>query len=351
MRTVVILLITALLFTSCKKPVDDGNLQFSFGGGVYIVNEGNFRAGNGSLSYFSYDSTKIYNDLFYTVNNRPLGDVPNYAAIKNGYLYIVVNNSGKIEVTNQNTLASIATISHLNSPRKITFINDNKAYVSSLYSDSVAVIDLSRFTVSGYINLRRTSESIIVSGAKAFVASWAGGHEVMVVNTLTDQVVDSIQVGAEPESMVRDKYGMVWVLCNGGWMRQNYAEIDQINSYTNKVEKKLVFPTKEASPTTLTIDGTGTNLYYIENGIHTLDINSEGIPASILIPQGTGQYFYSLAVNPVNGDVLISDAGDFVSPGNLLVYSEKGVLATKQKTGLIPGAMCFKLTVNTTTTK
>jgi len=36
--------------------------------GFYIVNEGNFRAGNGSLSFYSYDSTKIHNDIFLKIN-------------------------------------------------------------------------------------------------------------------------------------------------------------------------------------------------------------------------------------------------------------------------------------------
>ena len=74
----------------------------------------------------------------------------------------------------------------------------------------------------------------------------------MVINTINDVVVDSIEVGAEPESMAIDKNGMIWVLCNGGWMRQNNAELIQINSLTNAVEKpwfshqkKLLLPVSE----------------------------------------------------------------------------------------------------------
>ena len=50
---------------------------------------------------------------------------------------------------------------------------------------------------------------------------------------LTDEVIDSIEVGIEPESMVIDKNNMLWVLCNGGWMRENFAELDGINTATN----------------------------------------------------------------------------------------------------------------------
>jgi hypothetical protein len=91
------------------------------------------------------------------------------------YAYIVVNNSGKIEVTNQATLVSVATITGLISPRNISFINDYKAYVSSLYSDSVAIINLTDNSISGYINLRRSSETIAIIGNKAFISYWTEG--------------------------------------------------------------------------------------------------------------------------------------------------------------------------------
>ena len=149
--------------------------------------------------------SKVTNDLFYTVNGRPLGDVPNSIIINGDKAYIVVNNSGKIEVVDSTTLASIETISGLISPRYMTVINDNKAYVSSLYSDSVAIINLTNIAISGYINLRRTSEAITLVGNKAFISNWAGGKEVMVINTITDKLIDSIAVGIEPESMVVDR--------------------------------------------------------------------------------------------------------------------------------------------------
>jgi DNA-binding beta-propeller fold protein YncE len=349
MKNIVKIIIFLFLSVSCtKSPTDlnNQNLNFSFGGGVFVVNEGNFRSGNGSLSFYSYDSSKIYNDLFYSANGRPLGDVPNSMAIKGDKAYIVVNNSGKIEVLDQSTLESKATITGLISPRNISFINDYKAYVSSLYSDSVAIINLINNTISGYINLRRTSESIAISGNKAFISYWTEGKEIMVVNTLNDKVVDSIEVGIEPESMAFDKYGMLWVLCNGGWARQNYAELIEINPSSNYVEKTLVFSTKEASPTCLKTDGTGGTLYYLDNGVRQMDIGATELPnAPFIIPE-TGQYFYKIGINPANSDVFVTDAVDFVQQGNLLLYSSSGKLISVQKAGIIPGSMCFKIKIN-----
>jgi DNA-binding beta-propeller fold protein YncE len=168
----------------------------------------------------------------------------------------------------------------------------------------------------------------------------------MVVNTDNDKVVDSIEVGIEPESMTFDRYGMLWVLCNGGWARQNYAELVEINTNTNYVEKTFVFPTKDASPSCLKIDGDGQTLYYIDNGVRKMDIGASEIPSATFITPESGQYFYKIGINPLNNDIFVTDAVDFAQQGYLLLYSSEGKLISTQKAGIIPGFMYFKLVIN-----
>jgi hypothetical protein len=348
MNKIIALLILFLTVSSCKKNQDtlmDSTESILTGDGVFILNEGNFKWGNGSLSYYSYDSTKIYNDIFLKINGWPLGDVPNSITTIGNNTYIVVNNSGKIEVVKRNTLESIATINGLISPRNISMVNSNKAYVTSIYSDSVAIINLVDNSISGYINLRRSSEAIAVSGSKAFISNWMGGKEIMIINSLNDKVVDSVEVGIEPESMAIDKYNKLWVLCNGGWNRQNFAELIVINTITNLIENRLVFPTKEASPSCLQIDGKGETLYYLENGVRQMSIGSMTLPVTPLIPE-SGAYFYKIAINPVNSDIFITDAVDYVQSGNVLFYKKDGTFVSTYKAGIIPGSMCFKLNEN-----
>ena len=347
MKNLIKIVIVSMLIVSCQKEPDYPITNYTLSGGVYIVNEGNFRSGNGSLSFYSYDSLKIFNDLFYSVNGRPLGDVPNSIALKDNNIYIVVNNSGKIEILDRSTLKSLATIQGLNSPRNISFINENKAYVSSLYSDSLTIVNLSTFSISGYINIRRTSESIAVTGNKVFIANWTGGKEIMVVNANNDKLSDSIEVGHEPESMVFDKYGMLWVLCNGGWARQYNAELIEINPAINQIVKTFTFPTIEESPTCLKIDGVGQTLYYLDNGIRQMDIGASALPATTFIIQGSGEYFYKIGVNPVNSDIFVTDAVDFVQQGYVLIYKNDGSFVSKQQAGIIPGSMLFRLTLET----
>jgi len=347
MKKITIYILLVLLTLSCTKKSDDTTGSFLTGSGIFILNEGNFMGGNGSLSFYSYDSAKIYNELFLNINGRPLGDVPNSMMIDGDKAYIIVNNSGKIEVINRNTLESIATINGLKSPRNILFVNSTKAYVTSLYSDSVSIINLIENSVSGYINLRRTSEAIVMSGNKAFISNWAGGNEVLVVNSLTDVLIDSIVTGAEPESMVIDKNNTLWVLCNGGWARTNYAKLTGINAQTNAIVTEIEFQSLQTSPSSLQIDGAGENLYYLEwgSGVFKMSISSLTLPVAPFVPEN-GHSFYKLGVNPVNGDLVVTDALDYQQKGSVLLYSKDGTLITTETADIIPAMIYFKLNDN-----
>jgi YVTN family beta-propeller protein len=343
MNKISIFLLLLIIIVSCKKNEDRPNRTFLTGNGVFLLNEGNFMAGNGSLSFFSYDSSKIYNDLFFEVNGRPLGDVPNSMAILGDKAYIVVNNSGKIEVIKKSNLVSVKTISGLVSPRNIGFVNSAKAYVTSMFSDSLIILNLTDNTVSGYINLRRSSESIVIAGNKAFITNWIGGHEVMVIDNTTDEVVDSVEVGIEPESMVFDGNNMIWVLCNGGLSEENFAELDGIDIATNNIEKHLQFASKEESPSCLTIDGTGETLYYLEwgGGVRRMIISDAVLPSAPFIPQ-SDHNFYKLSINPANNDIFVTDAVDYQQNGYLLYYNSTGTLISSLSAGILPGSVCFE---------
>ena len=83
-----------LLMSSCEKdnsnenPRDTSN--YTYGRGVFIVNEGAFGQGSGSISFLNMEYQKMYDDIFYAANNRPLGDIAQSMEIFNNMGYIVV---------------------------------------------------------------------------------------------------------------------------------------------------------------------------------------------------------------------------------------------------------------------
>jgi hypothetical protein len=341
----VIFILVLGLFSCIKKDagpvVNDLTEAYLNGAGAFILNEGNFTWGNGSLSFYSYDSAKIYNHVFLKINERPLGDVPNSMKIFGDKAFIVVNNSGKIEVVSKNSIRSVKTITGLESPRNIGFVNSTKAYVSSLYSDSVAIINLNDYSVSGYINIRRSSESIEITGGKAYVSNWLGGREIIVINTSNDRIIDSIEVAVEPESMVLDKNKILWVLCNGGYARENFAEIISINTQTDKVERRFQFPSKSDSPSCLQIDGDGDILYFLEKGVKRMNITSLILPDIPFIME-SDHFFYKICINPDNGDIFLTDAVDYTQKGYVLLYENDGTLIATLQADIIPGSLCIK---------
>lgn len=335
--------LATLLFASCMPDNDLDDQLMTIGGGVVFINEGNFNAGNGSLSFFSYDSTAVYNDIFSNVNGRPLGDVPNSVNYSNGKLYVVVNNSGKIEELDPLTFESRHTISGLISPRNMTIAN-GKAYVSSLWSDSITVLNIVNSEISKYINLNKSSEALAGVGNRLFASNWMNGNQVFVINTFTDQLVDSIEVGREPESMAVDRNLKLWILCTGGWQKLNNPELIVINTSTLEIEKRFVFPL-ESSPSCLKIDGSGEFLYYLDNGINKMSIEATTLPDEPFIPK-SNQNFYKIGINPVDNGIFATDVVDYVHNGFLHIYDKEGQFIATHETGIIPGEMTFRLTIS-----
>lgn len=349
-KNLILFILTVFYITSCSlfdrdsKNNSSSNTLYD-GDGVFIVNEGNFNSGNGSLSFYSFDSLKIYNDIFSSVNHKPLGDVPYSMFINDLKAYIVVNNSGKIEVTDINTLKGKGTISGLNSPRNLLFINSSKAYVTSLWSQDISILNLSDNTISGSIKLRRSSEAILSVGEKAFVSCWVSGNEVMVINTSNDEVVDSITVGQEPESMVLDRSDRLWVLCSGSYTGEYYPELICINTSSDQVEKSFTFPSKQQYPSTLRINGTGDTLYYIDNGIWKMGIGSASLPESPLVPS-SGRIFYKMGIDNVMNQIYATNVVDYQERGYLLRITTGGIIIDSVRTDIIPGSVCIKRTLN-----
>lgn len=337
-----------LLVYSCIKhddpDINSGN-GYLKGSGVFVLNEGNYMGGNGSLSFYSFDSATIYNDLFYRINGRPLGDIPNFMTLYDDLAFIVVNNSGKIEVTDPKTLKSVKTISGLDSPRQLLVVNDKKAYVSSLWSNRIAIIDLGSHAITGHIDIRRSSEAMIIVRNKVYVSCWSSGNDIMIIDPATDSVKDSIRVGNEPESMVVDSNDKLWVLCSGGYSGQYFPELISISTLTDKTEKVFRFESKTISPTSLCISEGGDTIYFIERGIRRMSVSDTELPASYFVP-ASGRLFYKLEYDRQNGGLFATNAMDYQQKGFLLRINRKGEVTDSARAGIIPAAICYNRNLN-----
>ncbi|MDP4267780.1 MAG: hypothetical protein Q8880_10165, partial [Bacteroidota bacterium] len=275
-----ILLISALIFafSSCKKSddnqtTDTSNKTAPYESGVFIANQGGYGKGNGSISYYDR-SGKVVSDVFQLVNNRPLGDIVQSMSIYNGKAYIVVNNSGKVEVADAGTFSSTGVIKNLTSPRYFVGISSSKGYISDWGSGTtggnIKVVDLTSNTITKTIAAGKYPDKMILSGTKLFVINSAGldkDSTITIIDTQTDTPMKTLVIGGDPTGIVTDANGKIWVLCSG---IEDYAtesnstpgKIVRINPNDYSIEYTYTFPDNTKHPNELCANSAKKRLFY-----------------------------------------------------------------------------------------
>ena len=345
--------IFCVLITACEnQPLDLGDEGFNFDRGVYIVNEGIFQSANSSISFYDPLTDSVYNNVFYRANQSPVGDVANSITLWQDDAYIVINNSGKIYRAGRTDMVYKGKVTGLTSPRYLAVVRSmqggEKAYVSDLYSGMIMVVDPLEVTVLDSIKISRaggrfSSEQMIVHDGKLYVACWSYGEQVLVIDTGTDMIVDSIQLGKQPNSMVLDKDGYLWVLSDGGYPFSPFghekASLSRVNLETNHAESMMVWDDIGASPIDLCVNSTGDSLYFISEGVYKVSLDMEGSGEPLI--REDGRAFYSLGVDPIDGHIYVGDAVDYQQDGWVFRYSSSGVLVDSFQAGVNPGHFCF----------
>lgn len=334
-------LLLLLFITACKKDDPSIDIPDELADGIFIVNEGNFNSGNASLTYFETETRKTTNQLFFNKNNAPLGDVAQSITMHGERAYIVVNNSGLIYVINRRTAINEGKIIDLVSPRHLLFIDENKAYVSDLKSSKITVINPTELSIVGKIEIGRTSEEMLKIGDEVFVANWSSynqskiNDQLLVINSMQDVLIDSITVGVEPNSMVVDKNGMLWVLCSGGFANTENPSLWQIDPGQRKLIQKIDFPDSNSSPTALETNKEGDQLFFISKAVFRMGISESEIPAQPFI-QGYTELPYYLSINPENNEIYLTDALDYTRNGFVYRFNKDGQVLDTIAAGLIP---------------
>lgn len=342
--------------TSCGPDNPQEPDVMTIGKGVFVINEGNFTYANSSLTFYDPVMDTVANNLFYRVNGAPIGDVGQSLCLLNGKLYIVVNNSNYIYKVDANTIVCDTTqpymITDFVQPRYMLPVAYNKAYVSDLACTELWIVNPQDMTHTGTISMGKATETMVQVGQELYVTNWSKvyvdmeNNTVQVVDVNNDVKIAEITVGKEPNSMVVDKNGKVWVLCEGAlWDAEpGQPELWKIDPMTKQASCVVAF---DEPALNLAIDPSGSYLYYVRGGdwtvggdLHRVSIDTPTVEDDFVIPSD-GRMFYKVFVNPNNGDIYLSDSKNYTTNGTVYRYSFDGVQLGSFDAGICPGFMLF----------
>jgi len=357
----VLALCGAAFFTSCSSD-DNGSGTTPLGdydNGVLVLNEGDMVSG--SVTYISSDLATQEDDVFGTVNagsGQSIGGYVQSIFFDGDKAYIISNGSNKITVVNRYTFQYIGTVSTGLAVPRYGVAYNGKAYVTNLNSfstntdDYVAVIDLATLTVGAPIAINDYADHIVEHNGKLYVAngSFGMGSKVTVVNTATNAITTTLDMGQSPNSL-EVSGDVVYVLCGSATGDSKMVRITTIDDATTTGEgqdeedtilSEVVFDT--ALDNAQNLDVEATRAYFTVGAkIYRIALNAVAVnDTPIIDTESTSPYIgYGFAVN--NGRVYIAEgASDFVSNGKVYIYSTSGGDALATKTvGLGPNGFYF----------
>jgi DNA-binding beta-propeller fold protein YncE len=332
--------------------------------GFYLLNEGNMGSNKCTLDF--YDATTgIYTRNIYAEVNpsvvKELGDVGNDLQVYDGKLWAVVNCSHFVEVMDAGTAEHITQISIPNC-RYICF-DGEYAYVSSYAGPVqidpnarlgyVAKIDIKSLQVVDTCTVGYQPDELVVSDGRIYVAN-SGGYRVpnydrtvSVIDIASFRVVETIDVAINLHRMEVDKRGYVWVSSRGDYYGRG-SKTFVIDTKGNEVCDSF-----EVANSEMTISGDslyiiGSEWSYVSNSWRVtykiIDTEKRQVVSENFIADGTDSRIrmpYGVAVNRYAGELYITDAGNYVSPGTLYCFSLDGVLKWSVRTGDIPAHFAF----------
>ena len=353
-----------LVFRPSESQVTEGETLQNITG-FYLLNQGNMGSNKASLDYFDYESGRYFKNIYADRNPgvvHELGDVGNDLKIYGDRLYAVINCSHMVEVMDVRTAKHIGQVSIPNC-RYITF-KDNFAYVTSYNGPVqidpnsrpgyVAKIDLSTLKVVDDCIVGYQPQDLAIVGNKLYVAN-SGGYRapdydrrVSVIDLSDFELIKWIDVDINLNRMAVAPNGDLYVTSQGDYKTQ-FSRTYVIDTEKDEVKKAL--PGLAATSMApygeqLYIIGDDFNDVTKEHRVSYSVWNTEtmALEKSNFIVDGTDvsiQVPYAIAVNPENGDVFVTDARDYVTPGTVACYWPNGVRKWSTVTGDIPACVAF----------
>ena len=359
----IVAILLSFAITSCTND-DPAPINIEGKDGFFIVNEGAFRMGNSSLSFYDRKDEKITNNIFMTTNKIPLGDQAQSLSLSKdkNTAYVIVQNSSKVEIMDANDFTSIETldtVDGIRSPRYMITVSETKGYISDWGSDGVSgtikVLNLMNNEIEKSFSIGKGPENFLQVDDKVYVVNsggWGKDSTVQVININSDKILQTLKFKYHnPNSLVEDVEGNIWVAFSGHTTYDPTTFEVVPEKSTNGVIVKInsngeVLPVLASSdlsgctkPSRLSINNDKNQIYYLCKGkVHKIDISNNDVSTIT----STEKSYYGFSYDPFNENIVACESPNFTSSGNIDIYDPKGAILATFSVGIGPSGCVFK---------
>lgn len=335
------------------RPSPDGYTNTSAYKGMYVLCEGNMGSNKATLDYLDL-ATGTYARNIYPSRNpgkvMELGDVGNDIKPYGSRLWMVINQSNRVEVVSAATAKSLGSVDVPNA-RFLAF-DGGYAYVSSYVGPvngksvrgEVYKVDTLTLQVVGRCAVGYQPEEMVVADGRLYVAN-SGGYSAMqglgydrtvsVIDLRTFDLSGEIDVAPNLFRLRKDRNGSLWATSRGDY--------DAVPSRIYELNGSLVVDSIDVAASDIAFHGDSL-LYMNGDGVGVYDLKSRRVVNPQLLRQPATDKIetpYGLLVDASDGRVYVMDATNYVSSGKLYCFDGNGNWLWTQPTGDIPGHACL----------
>lgn len=254
--------------------------------GVYI-----FNGSASTISIFDIEKKTIANNVI------QLGKYPNDIVIQEDVAYVVNSGDNSIQIINldDNKTVGLINVGDGTNPWQIALSDQKTAYVSALMTDSVVKVDVGGRKAVNTIKVGPKPAGIVAYKEKIYVVNSNavfdlatqqmsyGKGTISIINSKTDNVIKTIDVGLNPQYLaIDDNSGRLHVVCSGNYA-DTAGQVYVIDTNSDAVVKQI------------DVGGTPGRIAIAPNGKVFLGSNYGGI----LVYNGSDYSVIHSAVNPI----------------------------------------------------
>ena len=171
---------------------------------TFVLCEGNFGSSNAALWSFSPDDATTATQI---LGGTSLGDVGQSLTVYGNQLYVIVNNSHKIEIfTVDDEISHEGTISFNSASPRYLVIDGTTGYVSCWNLNAILILDLPNLAVIDTISVSGMPEFIILDETSLYASipsnsDWSSASSVVEFSTSSKEIIQIYETVSGPSDM------------------------------------------------------------------------------------------------------------------------------------------------------